>query len=318
MPQSKLLKTNQGFTSINSIQIISLLIFLIFISIIFTILSPHFLTFSNIINVIRQIAVISLIAFGMNFVILLGGIDLSVGSIVAATGIVAAVVNLSTHSLLLTILMVVFSGIIIGIINGIVIVSFKIPDFIATLGMMSVIRGIVMVVTKANPIYGMSQSFYFLGQGYIGPIPFPVILSFLIFAIALIILKYNKFGRYIYATGSNQEVARLSGINVKLVRIIIYGISGLTAGISGLLLASRTAAAVPIAGVGYELDAIAAVVLGGTSLVGGRGSLVGTLLGLMVLGVLANGLVLLGINPFYIDIVKGAILLVAVAVTSRK
>ena len=311
-------KGNKALTNSSMTQILSILIFLFIMSTIFSILTPNFLTFSNIINIVRQITVISLLAFGMNFVILIGGIDLSIGSVVASSAMVAGVVHLSTGSFFLTITAAILSGTIVGFINGVIITKLKIPDFIATLSMMSVIRGFVMVYTKARPIYGFSDTFLNLGQGYIGPIPFPVVISLVVFFICYGVLRLTKFGCHIYAVGGNKEVARLSGINVDRVKILVYGISGTVAAISGILLAARIAAAVPIAGAGYEMDAITAVILGGTNLFGGRGSIVGTLLGMLVIGILANGLVLLGVDPFAIIILKGVILLVAIAISARR
>ncbi len=299
-------------------QLISISIFLVMMIVFFASMTDKFFTFGNIVNIIRQITIITLLAFGMTFVILLGGIDLSVGSIVAASGVVAAVVNLSTGSLALTLVAAILSGTIIGMVNGTIITKLKIPDIIATLSMMSIIRGTVMVYTKATPLYGFADNYLSLGQGYIGPVPIPVMITLIIFILCIGVLKLTKFGCHVLAVGGNREVARLSGINVDGIRIAVYAISGTTAAISGILLAARTAAAVPIAGEGYEMDAITAVVLGGTHLFGGRGSVAGTFLGMLVIGFLSNGLILLGVDPFVITILKGFILLVAIAISVRR
>ncbi len=299
-------------------QMMAIGAFLVVLIIVFSILSPVFLTAKNSINVLRQTTVIALISFGMTFVIINKGIDLSVGSTVAAAGIVAAVVEHATHSLAPTIAAGLLTGVIVGLINGLIIEIASIPDFIVTLATMSILRGIVMVYTGADPIYYFSKSFYFIGQGYVGPIPTPVVITVALFAVAYVVLRFSQFGRFIYAVGGNREVARLAGIDVKKVRIIVYTICGFLAASSGVLLTSRAAAAVPTAGQGYELDAIAAVVLGGTSMFGGRGSIAGTIIGLLIIGVLANGLVLLNMNPFWILIVKGVILLIAISASSSR
>lgn len=299
-------------------QMMAITAFLLLLIVAFSVLSPVFLTVKNTINVLRQTTVIALISFGMTFVILNKGIDLSVGSTVAAAGIVAAVFEHSTHSLALTILSGLMAGVIVGLVNGLIIELANIPDFIVTLATMSILRGIVMVYTEADPIYYFEEGFYFVGQGYVGPIPTPVVITVVLFAVAYVVLRFTQFGRFIYAVGGNREVARLAGIHVKKVRILVYAICGFLAASSGVLLTSRAAAAVPTAGQGYELDAIAAVVLGGTSLFGGRGSIAGTIIGLLIMGVLANGLVLLNMNPFWILIVRGVILLIAISTSSLR
>jgi len=293
----------------------AIVLFIILTLICFSALTPNFFTFKNLMNIVRQISVTAFVAFGMTFVILIAGIDLTVGSTVCAAAIVAAVVNLSTHSLLMTIAAALTAGTIIGVASGLIIVAIGIPDFIVTLAMMSIVRGIVMVYTKAVPIYGFEQNYFFLGQGYLGPIPFPVVLAVVVFLAGYIVLKFTRFGRHVYAVGGSREVARLAGIDIKRVRVIVYAISGFMAALCGLVLSSRTAAAVPTSGVGYEMDAIASVVLGGTYLFGGKGSILGTLLGLTVLGILSNGLILIGVNPFYVTIVKGVVLLIAISVS---
>lgn len=302
----------------STVQLISIVIFIVIMVTFFSVMTNRFLTSANILNIIRQVTVISMLAFGMTFVILVGGIDLSVGSIVGSSALFAALINLSSGSLFLTILGAILSGTVVGIVNGIIISKLKIPDIIATLSMMSIIRGAVLVYTQATPLYGFKDNYLSLGQGYLGFMPIPIIIMGFVLLICLGILRLTKFGSHVFAVGGNREVARLSGINVDMVRIIVYAISGSTAALGGIILAARTAAAVPTAGQGYEMDAITAVVLGGTDIVGGRGSLVGTFLGMLVIGILSNGLILLGVDSYVITILKGVILLAAIAISVRR
>jgi ribose transport system permease protein len=217
----------------------------------------------------------------------------------------------------LAIFLSLMTGLGIGLINGMVTNYLGIPAFIATLAMMTIARGLVLLYTKATPIYDFPKAFDFLGQGYVGPVPFPVILLLIIFVLMYLMLHYTVLGRYAYAIGGNAEVCRLSGINVKLNSVVLFAISGLCAGIAGVILASRMGAGEPTSAQGMELDAIAAVVVGGTSLFGGRGTLTGTLLGALLMGVLANGLSLMGIEPFIQMAISGVIIILAVTISAR-
>ena len=279
----------------------------------FSILSERFFTISNMLIVMRQTSIVAFLAVGMSFVIIGAGIDLSVGSVLAFSGAVGAGV-MQNGGIFFGILAGLALGTVLGAFNGIVITKLKIPAFIATLAMMAIARGGTLVYTDGRPITGLPSSFAFLGRGYIGNVPFPIILMLIIFILAYIILKLTRFGRYVYATGGNINAARASGIKVDNVIISTFAISGFLSGLTGMVLASRLNSAQPTAGVGYELDAIAAVVLGGTNLFGGEGELWGTLVGAFIMGILNNGLNMLDVSSFYQQVVKGIVILIAVTV----
>ncbi len=279
----------------------------------FSILSDRFFTISNMLIVMRQTSIVAFLAVGMSFVIIGAGIDLSVGSVLAFSGAVGAGV-MQNGGIFFGILAGLALGTALGAFNGIVITKLKIPAFIATLAMMAIARGGTLVYTDGRPITGLPSSFAFLGRGYIGNVPFPIILMLIIFMLAYIILKLTRFGRYVYATGGNINAARASGIKVDNVIISTFAISGFLSGLTGMVLASRLNSAQPTAGVGYELDAIAAVVLGGTNLFGGEGELWGTLVGALIMGILNNGLNMLNVSSFYQQVVKGIVILIAVTV----
>lgn len=290
----------------------------IVLCIVLSIVSEQFLTVSNLLNVTRQVSINAVIAVGMTLVILTGGIDLSVGSIVALAGSVTAGLLVGGLSIPMAVLAGLLLGTFIGMMNGIFITYGKIPPFIATMGMMTIVRGYTLVYTDGRPITGFSESFRSIGGGYVGSVPIPVIIMILIFIFAWLILKKNKFGRYIYAIGGNEEAARLSGINTRKNLIGVYSIAGLLAALSGIILASRLNSAQPTAGAAFEMDAIAAVVLGGTSLAGGRGTIVGTLVGALIIGVLDNGLNLLNVSSFYQQVAKGVVILLAVLMDRKQ
>jgi len=279
----------------------------------FSVLSERFFTISNMLIVMRQTSIVAFLAVGMSFVILGAGIDLSVGSVLAFSGAVGAGV-IQNGGVFLGVLAGLALGTALGFFNGIVITKLKIPAFIATLAMMAIARGGTLVYTDGRPITGLPSSFAFLGRGYIGNVPFPIVLMLIIFILAYIVLKLTRFGRYIYATGGNINAARASGIKVDNVIISTFAISGFLSGLTGMVLASRLNSAQPTAGMGYELDAIAAVVLGGTSLFGGEGELWGTLVGAFIMGILNNGLNMLNVSSFYQQVVKGIVILIAVTV----
>jgi len=290
---------------------------LVLILIIATFLSDAFLTIDNILNVIRQVSIVAVIAAGMSFVILTGGIDLSVGSIVAISGALSASALIKSNSVFLAIFIAVIVGIAFGLFNGLFITKGGIPPFIVTLATMVLARGCVLVFTNGGPIAVKSNAYKFIGKGYIFGMPFPIIILIIVFAASFLVLKYTKFGRSVFSIGGNREASRLSGINVKKTETIVYTISGLLCGITGVILTSRLGSAQPTAGTGYELDAIAAVILGGTSLAGGQGSVLPTVLGALILGVLDNILTLMNVNPFAADIVKGIVILLAVLADSK-
>lgn len=288
------------------------------IIIVLSIISEDFLTVGNILNVLRQISINALIAFGMTFVILTGGIDLSVGSIVALSGAITAGAMVGGMDTGLAITLGLTAGALMGMFNGFLIAKWKVAPFIATLATMTIYRGLTLVYTEGRPITGLNENFAFVGRGYLFGIPMPIIWMSLAFIVLYIILKYTTFGRHVYALGGNEEAALLSGINTSRVKVMVYGISGLLAALSGIILTSRLNSAQPTAGTSYELDAIAAVVLGGTSLAGGRGWITGTLIGAMIIGVLDNGLNLLNVSSFYQQVVKGGVILLAVLLDRSK
>jgi len=279
----------------------------------FSVLSERFFTISNMLIVMRQTSIVAFLGVGMTFVILGAGIDLSVGSVLAFSGAVAAGV-MQSRGIFFGILAGLAVGTALGAFSGLVITKLRIPAFIATLAMMAIARGGTLVYTDGRPITGLPSFFAFLGRGYIGNIPFPIILMLAIFVLAYIILKLTRFGRYVYATGGNINAARASGIKVDNIIISNFAISGFLSGLTGIVLASRLNSAQPTAGMGYELDAIAAVVLGGTNLFGGEGELWGTLVGAFIMGILNNGLNMLNVSSFYQQVVKGIVILIAVTV----
>ncbi len=290
-------------------------IFLVFLAIcvILSFLSPAFLTVRNALNVFRQVSITGIIGVGMTFVILTGGIDLSVGSLLALAGVLAA--GLQIRHGAGPFLMVVLPIVVVtclGMLVGFIISKFKVPPFVATLGMMSAARGMTLIYTDGYPISGLSRSFRVLGSGMVGPVPVPIIIYVFVVVVGAIVLSQTKFGRYVYAIGGNEEAVRLSGIPTSRYKMIIYGISAFTAALSGVILAARLSSGQPTAGEGYELDVIAAVVIGGTSLQGGRGSVFGTFIGALLIGVLTNGFNLMNISPFYQQFVKGVIIVAAV------
>ncbi len=281
-------------------------------------LSDRFLDVNNLLNVARQVSINAIISVGMTMVILTGGIDLSVGSTVALAGSVTAGLLTAGQGMSTAILAGLLIGVVLGCFNGLLITRANVPPFIATLGTMTAARGFTLVYTDGRPITGMDDAFRFLGGGYIAGIPVPVVLMVIVFAAAYVVLRQTKFGRYVYAIGGNEEAARLSGIHTKKILLSVYSIAGLLAGFSGIIMASRLNSAQPTAGVSFELDAIAAVVLGGTSLSGGMGTIGGTLIGALIIGILDNGLNLLNVSSFYQQVAKGAVILLAVIVDNRR
>lgn len=301
------------------------LIALFILCIIISLLSDKFLTATNLWNVMRQISVNICISVGMTLVVLTAGIDLSVGSILALCGAITAGllkngIEISSYNLYVgftmpgAIVTGLLAGSLLGYFNGWTITKFKVPPFVATLAMLTIARGLTMLWTKGFPISNLGENFAWLGTGWFVGIPLPVWISGIIVFIATIITNKTKLGRYIYAIGGNENAATLSGINIKKIKIAVYTIAGMLAAIGGILVTSRLDAAQPNAGTGYELDSIAAVVIGGTSLSGGRGSVLGTVLGAIIIGVLNNGLVLLNVSPFWQQVVKGFVILIAVVI----
>lgn len=281
-----------------------------------TILTPHFLTVSNLLNVTEQTTINALIAVGMTFVILSGGIDLSVGSIVALTGVVLGSALHSGVPVPAAIVLSLVTGAACGLLNGLLITRGALPPFIVTLGMMSIARGSALLFTDGRPISGFGSGFREISTGRPLMIPAPVLVMIVVYVTAHFVLTRTTFGRYVYAIGGNEEATRLSGVRVGLHKTMVYALSGVTSAIAAVTLTARLNSAQPIAGMMYELDAIAATVIGGTSLLGGSGTLVGTLIGALIMGVLRNGLNLLGISSFLQQVVIGGVIISAVLVDS--
>ena len=286
-------------------------------------LSDHFATSDNLFNVLRQVSVNVCISVGMTMVILTGGIDLSVGSILALAGAVAAGLTRDGLSFPSADLFIGFTfwggilaalliGVLLGWVNGVMITTFKVPPFIATLGMLTIARGLTMLYTGGFPITGLGKGFEYVGTGWFLGIPMPVWIALIVVIVFAFIMRHTIFGRHIYAIGGNERASLISGIKVNRVKLIVYTLAGTLAGLAGLLVTARLDSAQPNAGVSYELDSIAAVVIGGTSLSGGKGSVIGTIIGALIIGVLNNGLVLLGVSPFWQQVIKGIVILAAV------
>lgn len=284
-----------------------------------TFLSPSFLTSSNILNVLRQVSTNANIALGMTLVILTGGIDLSVGSTMALAGTMSAgFIALSGLPVWMAISLGLLVGIAVGFFNGFVIAKTGIPQFIVTMAMTSMARGLVYVYTNGLPVRTLDPLYNKVGNGYLGPIPLPVIYTTVLYIGVMILLYQTKLGRHIYAVGGNREAARFSGINIVRVEIVVYTLIGFLSAVSGIVLCARMYSGQPTIGQGSELDAIAAVILGGTSFTGGVGTIGGTIIGVLVIGFLNNGLNILGVSSFWQLIIKGAIILLAVYIDILK
>ena len=277
-------------------------------------LTPHFFTVSNLLNVAEQATIIAIVAAGMTFVIITRGIDLSVGSVLAFAGVVMASVLHSRVPLLVALLAGLGTGLLCGLVNGLLITIGRLPPFIATLGIMSVARGAALMFTQGRPVSGFSESFRSLATGEILHVPNPVIIMVAVYIIAHFVLGRTKLGRYTYAMGGNEEATLLSGVNVRVYKTVVYGLCGMLSGLAAILLTARLNSAQPIAGIMYELDAIAAAVIGGASLMGGEGTVLGTLIGALIMAVLRNGLNLLAVSSFIQQIMIGLVIIIAVLI----
>ena len=288
-----------------------------------TLLSDNFATSDNFFNVLRQTSVNLCISVGMTLVILTGGIDLSVGSVLALSGAVAAGLahqgfDIASADIHVSItfwgccLAAILVGAVMGGMNGLMVTRFRVPPFVATLGVMTIARGLTMLYTRGFPITGLGGGFEFIGTGWLLGIPMPVWIAVAIIAVFAFCMKKTRTGRYIYAIGGNERAAMFSGIRVNRVLLLVYILAGILSAVAGILVTSRLDSAQPNAGMGYELDAIAAVVIGGASLSGGRGSILGTVVGALIIGVLNNGLVLLDVSPFWQQVIKGFVILLSV------
>jgi ribose transport system permease protein len=286
---------------------------LIVVSILMGLASDNFFSVNNIMNVLRQVSVVGILAVGMTFVILTGGIDLSVGAVMALVGTLSAGLMVNTGlPASIALPAGLFIGLGIGIFNGALVAWGKMPAIIVTLATMGMARGLGLIYSGGYPVSGIPSWISGFGVGRIGVVPVPVVIMVVIYAIAWVLLQRTAFGRHVYALGGNELAARLSGVKTQRVKLAVYGISGVTAALAALILTGRLMSGQPNAGVGFELDAIAAVVLGGTAIAGGRGLILGTLIGAVLLGILNNGLNLMGINPYLQDVIKGFIILLAI------
>lgn len=301
------------------------LIALVLMIVVMSLASDAFLTPENGWNILRQISVNLCLSIGMTLIILSGGIDLSGGAILALSGAVAAGVikhgigipmvdALLQFTLAGAVVSAIVVGLALGWFNGFVITRFRIPPFVATLGMLSIARGLTMLWTEGFPITGLGEGFGFLGTGAFLGIPMPVWIASGLVVLFVVITRKTRFGRHLYAVGGNERAALLTGLRVNRIKLWVYTLGGALAGVAGLLVTARLDSAQPNAGMGYELDSIAAVVIGGTSLSGGRGSVMGTVLGCLIIGVLNNGLFLLNVSPFWQQVIKGVVILAAVAI----
>lgn len=282
------------------------------LAIVFTVLNPRFLSIANIINVLRQASIIGIMSCGMTFVLLTGNIGLSVGSVVALAGVVTAWGICTGYSIIIAVIIGLLSGVFLGFINGWLTAKFNLHSLLITLGSMNAIRGIAYLITGGRPITGLPEGFTFLGAGYFLGIPIPVYILLIIALLSWYFLQFMVIGRYIYAVGSNSEAARLSGINKKQVIALTLTISGLCSAVSGVVLAARLSSGQPIVGIGYELQVIAATVLGGVSLNGGQGRVLGAVIGAILIGIMNNGLNLVRVSPYWQQVLIGLIIIAAV------
>jgi ribose transport system permease protein len=301
------------------------LIALAILCIVISVLSDKFLTMDNGWNILRQISVNICISVGMTLIVLTAGIDLSVGSVLALCGAITAGLlkngivwasedTFNGFTLMGALLAGILAGAVLGLFNGFVITKFSVPPFVATLAMLTIARGLTMLWTKGHPISNLGPDFAVIGTGWLLGIPVPVWIAGSVVLLAVFLTQQTRLGRYIYAIGGNENAAVLSGINITKIKLIVYSIGGALAAIGGIMVTSRLDSAQPNAGTGYELDAIAAVVIGGTSLSGGKGTVWGTVMGAIIIGVLNNGLVLLNVSPFWQQVVKGGVILLAVII----
>lgn len=285
-----------------------------------SIASPHFLTPANLINLVRQIAVKGILAVGMTFILLTGGIDLGVGSVLALSGVIATSLATTEHNipLVVSLLAGLAVGAVCGIFNGTLVSKFNVPAFIVTLAMTTIASGAALIYTNGRPVINLTDAYKVIGGKSIGPLPISIIIFLIVIAVAVFVLEFTTYGRHIRAVGGNEQAAITSGINAKAIKFSAYVVMGICCAIAGIILTSRVQTGNPSAGTGYELDAIAAAVIGGTSLSGGVGTVAGSVVGILILGVLSNGLDLLNVSSYLQDIIKGVIIVAAVLLDLRK
>lgn len=298
----------------DTMQAMGILPILVLIIIVFSFIAPNFMTEANMMNITRQASINIVLAAGMTFVILTGGIDLSVGSILGVTAVMALVGSLNPALADFAVPIALLAGLGMGIFNGLLVAFAGLPPFIVTLGTYTALRGAAYLVADGTTVINAKISFAWIGNGYLGSVPWLVIIAFAVIALCWFILRRTTLGTHIYAVGGNLQAARLTGIKVSLVLIFVYAASGLLSGLGGVMSASRLYSANGNLGVGYELDAIAAVILGGTSFVGGIGTITGTLIGALIIATLNNGMTLMGVSYFWQLVIKGGVIIVAVLI----
>jgi len=298
--------------------IIVLILLLIVLCVVIGYLIPSFLTFQNFTNVLRQVSITAIIAVGMTFVIITEGIDISVGSIVALCGVIAALALKSNIPIFPSVLLALIVGIVVGLFNGVLVAYGRVLPFVATLGTMYLVRGGVLIIAKGQAIWDLPDQFVKIGTGYFLGIPIPVITMLVIYTLGYVLLRHFTFGRYVLSIGGDEESAMLCGIPIRKIKLLTYGLCGLLSGVAGVILAGRLGSGQPSVGQGYELVAIAAAVIGGNSLSGGKGSVLGTLIGAFILGVVSNALNLWGVASFFQTVITGGIVIVAVLADKLK
>ncbi len=291
-----------------------ILIFLIVLFIILSLSSPYFFTVGNLTKVLRQVAVVGIVTVSMTMVILTGGIDLSVGSMLALTAVILAKLMVAGVNVALAILITLVAGMLLGLFNGFLINKVRISPLISTLGTMTIYSGITYIITGGKSIFGFPDSFSFIGQGYILRVPVPIIILVFVYIFGFFILNNTRFGRYLYGIGANEMASVLSGVNVKKIKYAAYIISGLLSSLAAVVMLSRVNSALPSLGDGLEFDVVTAVVLGGISVNGGEGKLQGVVIGLLIIAILSNGMILLGVGNYFQTVVKGLVLLIAVGI----
>jgi ribose transport system permease protein len=295
-----------------------LLLIMLGISAVLAVLSPYFLTLPNLVNVVLTMSVIGIVSIGMTYVMLSGGIDLSVGSTMGLSAVVAATFAKNGSPFILVVLVGLAIGFVIGLVNGLAITKLRVPPLITTLAMLSVAKGIQLIYSRGVTVFGLGDAVGWLGRGYIGPIPVPIVLLLLLYVLASISLSRTSFGRKVYAVGGNERAARIVGIRVERIKISVYVLSSVLAAFGGLILISRLDSAPTVIGTGLELDTIAAVVIGGTSLTGGKGGVWGTLIGVAILALIQNALNLLNVSPYFTQLVQGLVIFTAVAIDMNR
>jgi len=298
--------------SLSSFRELLLVGVVIALCIIWTAMNSQFLSMNNITNILRQASYTAIAAVGMTMVIIIGEIDLSAGSLVCASGLVGAMVCKSTNNVVLAVLAALLVGALIGAVNGVLCAVGKLPGFIATLASMTILRGLAYIITGGNSVVWTNDAFTKIGTGYVGIVPIPVIIMLLVIIFGVLLTTKFRFGRYIYAVGGNMEASRWSGIAVVKVKIIVYVIMGILTSIAGLIVVARLGSGQPSAGQNFEMDCITAAVVGGTSMSGGRGKIIGTIVGVLLLTVLTNGMTLVGINTYWQQVFKGVIIVISV------